>query len=211
MRRAAAGAFLALAIAPPAASAGEITLAFGDAPGGASGGFRIERREAGAQRFEALALVGPGVPDFVDRGLPVGVTYCYRVRALAAEGEAAWSPEVCTVAEEAPALAEGPGGAEGPAVSAEGATPELAAEGATAEPAAEGAEEPAAAEPGAAVAAKPAAQEAAPGEPAAAQPVAEEPAGQEAATPASVEPDAGAPAPKPRRIRTSGGWLQVLD
>lgn len=152
MRGAATTLWLALMSVPFGASAAEIALSFGDAPGGSSGGFRIERREAGAKHFEPIALVGPGVPDFVDRGLPAGSTYCYRVRALAAEGASAWSPEVCTVAEEEPLVAEGsaPGGEPG----SEGATDAEAAS----------------------VAAPPA--------------------------PAASEP---------RRIRTSGGWLQVLD
>lgn len=153
MRGASTTVWLALLSVPLGASAAEIALSFGDAPGGASGGFRIERREAGAHRFEAIALVGPGVPDFVDRGLPEGATYCYRVRALAAEGPSAWSPEVCTVAEE-----EEPLVAEGPASGSETST-EAASESA----------------------------------------------------PASVaSPPTAAPA-APRRIRTSGGWLQVLD
>jgi hypothetical protein len=169
MRAAAAGAALALAITPLAAAAGEITLFFGDAPGGAGSGFRIERREADAKRFQPLAVVGPGTPDFVDRGLPAGVTYCYRVRALGSQGDAAWSPEVCTAAEEEPAVAEGPA----PATAGEGA----------------GGEEAAPAPSGSETAAQPA------------------PAGGEAAGTAAT----GAPAEEPRRIRTSGGWLQVLD
>lgn len=197
MRRAIAGLLFALGTAPLAAGAADITLSFGDAPGGVASGFRIERREADAKRFEALALVGPGVPEFVDRGLPGGTRYCYRVRALAAQGEPAWSPEVCTVAEDEPAAAPGP------------------------------ASETAAAEAGAA---EPAAAEAAPAEPAATEPEREAAAVAETAEPASAEaetaetapaqasagePSVAAPAPggpsEPRRIRASGGWLQVLD
>lgn len=204
MRRAMAGLLFALGTAPLAAGAADITLSFGDAPGGVASGFRIERREADAKRFEALALVGPGVPEFVDRGLPGGTRYCYRVRALGAQAESAWSPEVCTVAEEEPAAAP-------------------VSETAAAEPATG----PSAAEAGAA---EPGATEAAPAEPAAAEPEREPAAVAETAEPTSAEaapaetapaeapsrePSVAAPAPggtsEPRRIRASGGWLQVLD
>jgi hypothetical protein len=162
------GALLAGALAAPPARAGEVALSFGDAPGGATGGFRIERREAGAKRFEVIALVGPGVADFVDRGLPAGASYCYRVRALAAEAESAWSPEVCAAAQEPEPLEEPAGSA------------------------AVGAKEPSAEEPAAT-----------PGE------------GQAGAAPEGGAGQAGepaAPGSEPgRRIRTSGGWLQVLD
>ena len=148
----------ALALAPLPARAAEVALSFGDAPGGATGGFRIERREAGARGFEVIALVGPGVADFVDRGLPAGTTYCYRVRALAADPSSSWSPEVCAEAQDVTPPPEATAGEEG-----------------------------------------------APGAPS-----------EQAGTPA---PGAGAsemPSPPPgsepgRRIRTSGGWLQVLD
>ena len=142
---------LAGALLPLAAAGGEVALSFGDAPGGATRGFRIERRAAGAVRFEPVALVGPGVAEFVDRGLPDGNRYCYRVRSLM-EGSPAWSPEVCAVA--APQAADEP--APPPSVAAPEATR---------------------------------------AEPSEASPEA---------------PPSSAPSP-PRRIRTSGGWLQVLD
>jgi hypothetical protein len=154
---AAAGALAACLAGAPAARGAEVALSFGDAPGGAAAGFRIERREAGAQKFEVLALLGPGVADFVDRGLPAGSSYCYRVRALAAEPASAWSPEVCADAKE-PAPEPAPGGG------AAGGEPQAGGEAAAAEPASEAGAAPAA-----------------------------------------------PPAPEPRRIRTSGGWLQVLD
>lgn len=204
MRRAMAGLLFALGTAPLAAGAADITLSFGDAPGGISSGFRIERRESDAKRFEALALVGPGVPEFVDRGLPGGTRYCYRVRALGTKGESAWSPEVCTVAEdEAAAQVSETAAAESP-------TDVGAAERAAAEPGSAG---PGAAEAGEA---RPAATEpAAVASPA--EPVGEEtaPAESESAKTPSGEPSVAAPAPggtsEPRRIRASGGWLQVLD
>jgi hypothetical protein len=155
---AALGGALALGGAPLPARAAEVALSFGDAPGGNAGGFRIERRKAGAPSFEVIALVGPGVADFVDRGLPAGATYCYRVRAAAAAAASAWSPEVCAEAqEEAPPSEAAASGAPAPA---EGAA---AGEGA---PPVAGASEAAGPAPGS-------------------------------------EPG--------RRIRTSGGWLQVLD
>jgi hypothetical protein len=159
---------LGAALAARPAGAGEVALSFGDAPGGATGGFRIERREAGAKRFEVIALVGPGVADFVDRGLPAGASYCYRVRALAAEAESAWSPEVCAAAQEPEPLPEPAG---------------TAAVGAKEGPAEASAETP------------PGEEQAAAGE----------------GTPGQGEAPA-APGSEPgRRIRTSGGWLQVLD
>ncbi|HVH07081.1 MAG TPA: hypothetical protein VNE71_13880 [Myxococcota bacterium] len=144
---------LAGVLLPLAAAGGEVALSFGDAPGGATRGFRIERRAAGAVRFEPVALVGPGVAEFVDRGLPDGNRYCYRVRSLM-DGAPAWSPEVCAVAE--PEAADEPAPPPPPSV---------------------------------------AAPEASRAEPSEAPPEA---------------PPSSAPSP-PRRIRTSGGWLQVLD
>jgi hypothetical protein len=139
---------------PVVAEGGEIALSFGDAPGGAARGFRIERRAAGDLDFAPVALVGPGVSDFVDRDLPDGSRYCYRVRSLL-ETAATWSPEVCAVAETASAEPE-----PAPAPVGEAPAPALATEDAAAEPA--------------------------------------------------TEPAPPGEAP-PRRIRTSGGWLQVLD
>ena len=152
MGRGLRAALIALALAPLSAEAAEVALSFGDAPGGATGGFRIERREAGAKRFEVLALVGPGVADFVDRGLPVGASYCYRVRALAAEASSSWSPEVCAEAKDPPPAVEEV--ATGPSEGEAGTPPEAGAS----------------------------------------------------------QAEGAAPGPEPgRRIRTSGGWLQVLD
>jgi hypothetical protein len=155
MRRAAA---LAAAVAWAGASAlpaaaAEVALSFAEAPGGVASGFRIERREAGSERFAPIALVGPGVAEFVDRGLPKDARYCYRARALHSRDPAAWSPEVCAAAED-PAPAPPP---------AESAPP--------------GGSEPSAAPP------------------------APEPGAL-----STEEAPAGA-----TRIRTTGGWLQVLD
>jgi hypothetical protein len=157
---------LAGVLLPLAAAGGEVALSFGDAPGGAARGFRIERRAAGAVHFEPVALVGPGVAEFVDRGLPDGNRYCYRVRSLMREA-ASWSPEVCAVAEPA--------------------APEPEPAPIVAEPG-----EPA---PTPSVAAPEASQAAPPAEPSSA----------DRPEPPSAAPNA------PRRIRTSGGWLQVLD
>jgi len=196
MRRALAGLLFALGTAPLAAGAADITLSFGDAPGGVASGFRIERREADAKRFEALALVGAGVPEFVDRGLPGGARYCYRVRALGAQGESAWSPEVCTVAEDGAPASET---AAGPSATEAGAAEPVATEPGPAEPgAAEPEREPAAV----AEAADPGGAEATPAEAA--------PAETPPAEPSVAAPAPGTP-PEPRRIRASGGWLQVLD
>jgi hypothetical protein len=163
-----AGLLLSIATIPVVAEGGEVTLSFGDAPGGASHGFRIERRASGAEGFAAVALVGPGVSEFVDRGLPDGKRYCYRVRSLLASASE-WSPEVCAVAE--------PEGAAAPAPPPPTGASEAPAEAA-----------PPIAEP------------------------APEPEPQPAAEGAPAESATGEPAPaEPRRIRTSGGWLQVLD
>ena len=84
-RRGLLGALGAVLLAAGAAPAGaaEVALAFDDAPGGPATGFRIERRAAGARKFEPLALVGPGVVQFVDRSAGAGQLLCYRVRPLA--------------------------------------------------------------------------------------------------------------------------------
>jgi hypothetical protein len=151
---------LAGALLPLAAAGGEVALSFGDAPGGAARGFRIERRAAGAVEFEPVALVGPGVSEFVDRGLPAGNRYCYRVRSLMPEA-AAWSPEVCAVAELEAAEPE----PTRPSVAGpEGTMPSVAA-----------------------------------------------PDASQAAPPPDTPPPPSAAPAAPRRIRTSGGWLQVLD
>jgi hypothetical protein len=160
MRRAARIAAAAVLGWPLAASGAEVALTFAEAPGGVGAGFRIERREADSARFAPIALVGPGVAEFVDRGLPKGATYCYRVRSLARQETAGWSPEVCAFAEDpAPASPE-VGGAQ--------------------------------TEGGAQVSGEEAA--------AAAQPPPGEPAAEGAAS-----------AGEASRIRTTGGWLQVLD
>ncbi len=171
MRRGAAvGVAVAMAggAAQPA-SAAEVALSFADAPGGTASGFRIERREAGSERFAPIALVGPGVSEFVDRGLPNGATYCYRVRALGSVDPADWSPEVCA-----------PAGDPGAPTPESGAPATEAAAPAEATPP-EGSES------------------AAPAPPAEAPPV------------QSDAPSAASPAPSGVRIRTTGGWLQVLD
>jgi len=116
-RRGAFAALGALALAAAAgapAGAAEVALAFEDAPGGAASGFRIERRAAGGKRFEPLALVGPGVVQFVDRSAGAGQLLCYRVRSLASRSSSDWSTEVCASAREGPAAAPGPA-TEGPA------------------------------------------------------------------------------------------------
>jgi hypothetical protein len=77
-------------------------LAFEGAPGGTANGFRIERREVGAKGFEPLALVGPGVGQFVDRSAAAGQLLCYRVRSLASRASGDWSMEVCAAASDGP-------------------------------------------------------------------------------------------------------------
>jgi hypothetical protein len=174
LRRAGRLLACALLLAPLPAPAAEVALSFSEAPGGVGAGFRIERREAESERFAPIALVGPGVSDFVDRGLPREATYCYRVRSLATGDPAGWSPEVCAVAEDPPPVAP---------------------EGAGAPPAGGGADaaSPPPAEGGAAGETSPAEGSAGTG------------------TPAPAEPSPAAGAAEPGRIRTSGGWLQVLD
>lgn len=125
---------LALAALVAPAAAAEVALSFADAPGGPGAGFRIERRAAGAKRFEPLALVGPGVVEFVDRSAPAGRLLCYRVRPLASRAAADWSSEVCAraVAPARPAAAAVADAAPGP----EGeATPGPGGEAAKAPPA----------------------------------------------------------------------------
>ena len=95
---------LAGVLLPLAAAGGEVALSFGDAPGGAARGFRIERRAAGAVKFEpARAGRARRRPSSSTAGSRTGNRYCYRVRSLMPEA-ATWSPEVCAVAE--PEVAE---------------------------------------------------------------------------------------------------------
>jgi hypothetical protein len=132
-RRGVLGALGALLLAAGAAPAGaaEVALAFDDAPGGPAKGFRIERRAAGARKFEPLALVGPGVVQFVDRSAGAGQLLCYRVRPLASRSQQDWSTEVCAQAREGTAAAAAPeatgapavGGANADAAEAAGTTP----------------------------------------------------------------------------------------
>ena len=96
MRRAGTIVWLGLLSVPFGAEAAEIALSFGDAPGGASGGYRIERREAGAQGFEAIALVGPGVPDFVDRDVAAATCTAPDWLTWNLLGLAIWRDEVLT-------------------------------------------------------------------------------------------------------------------
>lgn len=133
VRAALAGALLAAAgLTPAAAPAAEVALSFEGAPGGAEAGFRIERRAVGAAAFEPLALVGPGVVEFVDRSVEAGALLCYRVRPLASRSPGDWSTEVCAEAREpgSPGSEAGavpgapPAGAEPPAAAVEPAQPE---------------------------------------------------------------------------------------
>jgi hypothetical protein len=158
--RASLAALLVGLVIPVVAEGGVIALSFGDAPGGAARGFRIERRASGGARFVPVALVGPGVAQYVDRGIPDGTRYCYRVRSLG-DDTAAWSPEVCAEALSADDPAPPPSEPAPPGEDAQAPAP-------------------------------------APADP---------PAGETAPT---EDPPSGSPG-APRRIRTSGGWLQVLD
>lgn|GEM_PF-5260393 len=189
----AAAAALAPLAARPAAAAGEVVLSFRDAPGGATSGFRIERRAAGAEAFEVLALVGPGVTEFVDRDVRPGRLLCYRVRPLASRGARDWSSEVCARARDIGPSRAGAGArlAEAePDARASGGAP---APDATAAPAApEAPESESSGAPGA---------------------LGAELRGTDAAAGAEVAESgvASGPPGKTRRVRAGGGWLQVLE
>jgi hypothetical protein len=116
-RRGLLGALGAVLLAAGAAPAGaaEVALAFDDAPGGPATGFRIERRAAGARKFEPLALVGPGVVQFVDRSAGAGQLLCYRVRPLASRSQQDWSTEVCAEAREGTSALAAPAATGAPA------------------------------------------------------------------------------------------------
>jgi hypothetical protein len=136
LARAALG--LALCAATPAGAA-EVSLSFREAPGGHAAGFRVERRAPGARKFEPLALVGPGVLEFVDRSARAGELLCYRVRPLASRSAADWSTEVCAEAREpAPgagaAASAGAPGSSGAAASGTAAAPAPATGTASGEP-----------------------------------------------------------------------------
>jgi hypothetical protein len=121
-------ALAAVAAAAPARAA-EIALSFHDAPGGSASGFRIERRAAGGKTFTPIALVGPGVVEFVDRSAGTGQLLCYRVRALASRSASDWSTEVCASAREpAPAVASGVGAGEAAGAGGEAAAATSAAQ-----------------------------------------------------------------------------------
>lgn len=121
------GVLLTLVAAALPAGAAEVALSFRDAPGGAASGFRIERRAAGAKRFEPLALVGPGVVEFVDRSASPDALLCYRVRPLASRQADDWSSEVC--ARPTQPGAHGAGPSPGPAADESGAARPAPGEG----------------------------------------------------------------------------------
>jgi hypothetical protein len=51
----------------------------------------IERRTGQTGPWTRIATQPAGTPEYVDRGASVGGTVCYRVRALGANGESAYS------------------------------------------------------------------------------------------------------------------------
>lgn len=64
-------------------------------------GFKVERK-VDAGLYSVLASVGPNVTSYVDSPLTPGSTYCYRIVAFNAVGDAAPSAEACATAPTAP-------------------------------------------------------------------------------------------------------------
>ncbi|HEY7213606.1 MAG TPA: Calx-beta domain-containing protein [Thermoanaerobaculia bacterium] len=70
-------------------SASEIRLAWDD-ESAAAGMLKIERRQPGGA-FREIASLAPGVGAFTDSGLPEGVLFQYRIRAVGEDGNEAFS------------------------------------------------------------------------------------------------------------------------
>lgn len=71
-------------------------------------GFKIERRIGTTGTFTQIATVGANVTSFSNTGLTPLTTYCYRVRSYNANGNSAFSNEVCvTMPDQPPAAPTG--------------------------------------------------------------------------------------------------------
>ena len=77
-----------------AATTGQLTATWTDTAADFDG-FKIERKTGAAGTFALIATTGATTFVYVDAGLPVGTTYCYRVRAFNAVGDSPPTPEVC--------------------------------------------------------------------------------------------------------------------
>jgi hypothetical protein len=73
-----------------AASATQVSLSWADNSTNETG-FKIERLLDGVGGWSQVATVGAGVTAFVDSGLAAGTSYAYRIRAVNAGGDSAYS------------------------------------------------------------------------------------------------------------------------
>lgn len=73
-----------------AASAFSIQLSWADHSADELG-FRIERAPGGTSTFQEIAVVGPGVAEFLNAGLTTATSYSYRVRAYNAFGASGYT------------------------------------------------------------------------------------------------------------------------
>jgi hypothetical protein len=79
---------------PGAAPAAQLRLTWTDNSSNEAG-FLIERRAETEDTFTPLTTVGMNITAYVDPTVEAGITYCYQVRAFAADGDSAPSTEVC--------------------------------------------------------------------------------------------------------------------
>jgi hypothetical protein len=62
----------------------------------------VERLDRQRERFVEIAKLAPGERRYVDRGLNVGETYCYRVRELSSERVLLYTAKTCAEAATSP-------------------------------------------------------------------------------------------------------------
>jgi uncharacterized protein DUF4214 len=85
---------LAILTCPVEAAAAGLGLTWVDNSGGQSG-FSIERSTSAAGQFAEIATTGPGVTAYTDTTAADQTSFCYRVRAIGAQGFSAYSNVAC--------------------------------------------------------------------------------------------------------------------
>jgi len=86
---------LAAMVWPAESFAAQLTMTWIDNSNNEDG-FQIERKQGQAGTFSRIATVGANVSSYTDSGLADGTTYCYKVRAFNAIGNAIYSNEACS-------------------------------------------------------------------------------------------------------------------
>ena len=71
-------------------------------------GFEVVRSETSSGTYKPIVTVAANIDSFVDNGLEASTTYYYRVRAIAHNGESAFSPKVNARTLEQPATPDFP-------------------------------------------------------------------------------------------------------